>query len=482
MLGDNSLPMKIISVTGSAPSWTISWTCAALGSWLRGRGVRALPFRGLTRSKNPLMTLDGGEVSRALAVQCEACGAHPRASNNPLVETIPDSGPPTILFLGEVWNASGAETPDLFAGLESALTEVGAACEVVIADGGGQPCPSAPSAAVRFARELVGRAWLTLFLEEAHGESDGKGAKDRAEGQASATVAVYSSQAGGARVRLGELRIDRGAEGSEEDEAPPFPLARGRGGLVAWVRLPTCAVLNEWQPWLDDTGVASGWIQKPSEAVDARAIVLPGCLDTMADLRWLRSSGIEDSLLAAFRRGVPIVGICGGYQMLGESLSDREGVAGAQGQELGLGLLPVVTEFLNPRIERRTLSHKGGRIWPTYEIHRGRTAPTRSCEHPNELVESDGRLLPEGAKRAYAWGTYQHGWFEAPETRQMLARAAGLTGHKTPRSTWQELRSERYAEMALHLEARLELKGLAAHLEKSEAGRGSRVPTTAGGL
>lgn len=442
--------MRILLIGGSAPSWTRSWTCTALGAWLRGRGIRALPFKVWSRSANPLMTLDGGEVSRSVAAACEACGFQPRAAINPFLEKAQEAGEGRLLLRGEPWDGGLGDALAVEDALERSLEELGSACDVLLVDASASPSSSAPAWVARCEAGIRDRAWLNIILERT-GRS---GAETDAHSSVSTAHLALGFQPAQA---CGVLALSRGQEDSWEDEKPAFPRYVGTGDKVAWVRLPSSAVLNEWQPWLDDTGVSVGWIQKPEEVAEARAIVLPGCLDTLADLRWLKASGFADAVLAAQRRGVPVAGICGGYQLLGERLTDLDGVDGSKGDDAGLGLLPVKTLFENPKIERRTLSHRDGRIWPTYEIHRGRTAPTSLCEHPNELVETGGRLVPEGASQGNVWGTYQHGWFEAPEARLMLARAARLADYKPSTSTWQEAHAERFRQMASLLEERLDL-------------------------
>jgi adenosylcobyric acid synthase len=107
----------------------------------------------------------------------------------------------------------------------------------------------------------------------------------------------------------------------------------------------------------------------PAQLAACRAIVIPGTKNTIADVRWLRASGMADAILAAAQRGLPVVGICGGYQLLGERLVDFTGVAGDAGDETGLGLLPVTTHFEIPKIVRPVTTECDGRRWTTYEIH-----------------------------------------------------------------------------------------------------------------
>src|SRR5208282_5861070 len=112
---------------------------------------------------------------------------------------------------------------------------------------------------------------------------------------------------------------------------------RGSGELMAWVRLPHAANLTDCQPWWSDQGVRVRWTAAPADLASARVVVLPGSKNTLSDLRWLRTSGMSEAIGAAARRGALVIGLCGGYQMLGERVTDTAGIAGDAGDEPGLG-------------------------------------------------------------------------------------------------------------------------------------------------
>jgi adenosylcobyric acid synthase len=236
----------------------------------------------------------------------------------------------------------------------------------------------------------------------------------------------------------------------EEDGLSLPDQDRGEGGTIAWVRLPHAANLTDCQPWWDDQGVRIRWTADPAMLASAHAIVLPGTKNTIGDLRWLRAQGLDQAILAAAKRGALVIGICGGYQMLGGQLLDPEGVAGDAGVETGLGLLPVKTEFTLPKIVRHVTAECEGQRWTAYEIHLGRTAPTSSVE-PLQTVWDGGVSRAEGARCGRVWGTYLHGWFESPRVRSLVCAAAGITGHRSHPVLWAEKRQAIYTAMADHL-------------------------------
>jgi len=243
----------------------------------------------------------------------------------------------------------------------------------------------------------------------------------------------------------------------------PFDQDRGEGDLLAWVRLPHTAILNDCQPWWDDEGVRIRWVKTAAELATARAIVIPGTKNTIADLRWLKAAGLDQSIVSAARAGIPVIGLCGGYQILGEQLSDHAGVAGDAGEERGLGLLPLKTNFEEKKIVRQVTAFFGERQWLTYETHMGRTTPTSPCEPLHRVMDAMGKR-EEGARLGNVWGTYLHGWFEAPEVRQLVISAAGIRGYRPCPFAWIEQRRKIYDAMAEHLVAHVNLEPIRRYL------------------
>jgi adenosylcobyric acid synthase len=267
--------------------------------------------------------------------------------------------------------------------------------------------------------------------------------------------AWLAPHAPGLRV-LGTVPFRRDLQPEEEDGLSALDADRGTGDLLAWIRLPHAANLTDCQPWWDDAGVRLGWVSDPALLSSAKAIVLPGSKNTMADLRWLRTSGMAEAIIAAAKRGVLVIGMCGGYQLLGERLTDDAGVAGDAGDEPGLGLLPVATRFVADKIMRQVTAECDGRRWTPYEIHMGRTEFTGAC-NPLHTVWDGGTPRSEGARRGNVWGTYLHGWFEAPEVRRRVAATAGFSAHRAHAVPWAEQRQAIYTQMADHIATHVDL-------------------------
>ena len=263
---------------------------------------------------------------------------------------------------------------------------------------------------------------------------------------------------------LGTVPLRTDLQPEEEDGLRAEDEDRGKGEVVAWIRLPHVANLTDCQPWWDDEGVRIRWVKTAAELASAKVIIIPGTKNTMADLRWLKTAGLDLAIVSAARAGVLVVGLCGGYQILGETLTDELGVAGDSGSERGLGLLPIKTHFEAAKIVRQVTASCDGRHWTAYEMHMGRTVPTRPCEALHAVEDVEG-CRDEGVRAGNVWGTYLHGWFEAPEARRSVAVAAGISSYKSCSATWLEQRQKTYAAMAEHLVAHVDLDPVRRYLE-----------------
>jgi adenosylcobyric acid synthase len=256
---------------------------------------------------------------------------------------------------------------------------------------------------------------------------------------------------------LGVLPFSPKLQPESEDSLCQESEERGEGDTIAWIRFPHLSNSQDCQPWLQDRGVRVRWIQRINEVEDAKLVVLPGSKNTVADLQWLRETGIETDLKRAAQRGIPIVGICAGYQMLGESVGDRKGVAGDAGILPGLNLLPVRTTFSKKKEVRQVFVSWRGERWQAYEIHMGETMPTTpiaSCC----WVESDGGPRPEGCQVRNVWGTYLHGLFESAAIRSELASRAGFSAYRPSTVSWREHLQSVYDGMADLLQEHLKLE------------------------
>jgi adenosylcobyric acid synthase len=482
--------MKALGVLGTGSGAGKTWMTTALCAWLRGQGVRVAPFKSQNMSNNAWVTLDGGEMARAQAVQAEACGLLPTVQMNPVLLKPSGGIGSQVIVLGRAEGHCPAkeyfrQTERLWRMVAETLDGWPSRCDVLVMEGAGSPVElnlmARDMANLRPVRHLDGR-WLlvgdidrggifaqlagTWALLPPEDRARGLGAiVNRFRGDVSLFPDPQSWLAPHAPdfAVLGTVPFRPDLRPEEEDGFAPDDLDRGTGDTLAWVRTPQAANLTDCQPWWDDKGVRVRWTEDPAVLAQARAIVLPGSKNTIADLRWMRAHGLDRAIVAAAERGAVVVGVCGGYQMLGEHLSDPDGVAGDAGEEAGLGLLPVRTVFHAAKTLRETEAECDGERWTAYEIHMGDTVATAPCQ-PLHAVWNDERSRPEGTQRGRIWGTYLHGWFESPRLRARLTTAAGFAAHRPHPVPWAAQRRSLYAQMADHVAAHVDLDPVRRYL------------------
>lgn len=190
---------------------------------------------------------------------------------------------------------------------------------------------------------------------------------------------------------------------------------------AAVIRLPRISNFTDFAPLEEHPQIGVRYVDDPRKLGSPDLVVLPGTKSTGGDLLWLRQNGLEAAILKLAAAGTPVLGVCGGYQMLGEAVHDRSGVEhGAGGSIRGMGLLPVETTFLPEKVRTRVRGETAsgplaGAGLEGYEIHMG---STQVRGEPFCRLE-DGR--EDGCVRGSVWGTYLHGLFDSGELTQKLA-------------------------------------------------------------
>ena len=482
--------MKALSIFGCGSGAGKSWITTALGAWLRAQGVRVAPFKAQNMSNNAWVTFDGGEIGRAQAVQAEACGLVPTVQMNPILLKPSGTQGSQLIVLGQArGHCPAVDYYRHFDKLWRTVTEVLDAwrdrCDVLLMEGAGSPVElnllGRDLVNMRPCRYVDGR-WLFV------GDIDRGGIFAQLAGVWSLFSPADRARSIGAVINrfrgdmalfldpqhwlephapgfavLGTLPFRADLQPEEEDGLASDDRVRGTGDVMAWVRFPHLSNLTDCQPWWADAGVELRWAADPRELLDARVIVLPGTKNTIADLRWLRASGMADAIVAAAHRGALVIGICGGFQMLGTALIDRSGVAGDAGSEPGLGLLPAETVFGSSKTLRQVTARCREGEWQAYEIHMGQTRATSPVE-ALQTVRDDAGERPEGMQFNNIWGTYLHGWFELPRLRERIAMVGGMNKHRAHPVPWAEQRMAVYHAMAEHLATHVNLDPVKRYL------------------
>jgi adenosylcobyric acid synthase len=491
--------MKALGVLGTASGVGKSWITIALCAWLRRQSVRVAPFKAQNMSNNAWATLDGREMARAQAVQAEACGLLPSVEMNPILIKPTAEHRSQLILQGVAQGHLEAQEYyrdhdrlwRIVADTLDGWRERGDT-DVLVLEGAGSPVELnlmvRDVVNLRPLRHLDGRFVLVGDIDRGGIYAQLAGTwnllppEDRARSLGAIVnrfrgdLALFpdpsswlTPHAPGLPV-LGTVPLRRDLQPEEEDGLTASDEDRGTGDTIAWIRFPHAANLTDCQPWWTDTGIRTRWTSDAEVIATAKVIVLPGSKNTIADLRWLRAQGLDRVIQSAAARGTLIIGLCGGYQMLGESLSDPAGLAGDKGEEPGLSLLPVVTTFAAQKIVRQVTAECETRRWTAYEIHMGRTEPTAPIDPLHHVFDTSispptsSVPRPEGIRRGNIWATYLHGWFESLEIRQQVARAANITTHRAHPTPWADQRQSLYTQMADHLAAHIDLNAVRQYL------------------
>jgi adenosylcobyric acid synthase len=449
-------------VAGTTSDAGKSVVTAGICRWLHRRGVRVAPFKAQNMSNNSAVAIDavgrGGEIGRAQAMQAAACGLAPDVRFNPVLLKPGSDRSSQVVVLGEaVGSVDAAEFrslgPRLAGAAFTALAELRAEHEVVVCEGAGSPAEINLRSADFVNMGLARHAGLPVVVV---GDIDRGGvfaslfgtlalldAADQAL-IAGFVINKFRGDAGLLRPGLDMLHALTGRPVygvlpwqldlwlDAEDSlaygqvlgrpAPP----RGTEWLrVAVVRLPRISNATDAEALATEPGVQVRLTAEPAELAAADLVVLPGSKSTVDDLAWLRETGLAEAVQAHAAAGRPLLGVCGGFQMLAERVHDT--VESRRGTVAGLGLLPVEITFG----ERKTLAQSVGTAFGSvpvhgYEIHHGYVSQAAAGLRP--LIRYlDG--TPEGAEAGNVFGTHWHGAFESDGFRRgFLAEAARLAG------------------------------------------------------
>jgi adenosylcobyric acid synthase len=246
---------------------------------------------------------------------------------------------------------------------------------------------------------------------------------------------------------------------------------------LAVVRLPRVANFDDFEWLADEPGVHVRWVTSPAALAGADIVILPGSKSTVRDLAWLRERGLAEAVIATARGGGAVLGVCGGYQMLGQALHDPEGVESSSVSTAGLGLLPVETTFspvkTTLRVSARVVASEGpfadarDVVCDAYEIHSGVTRVTGAdVMRPFVLVARGGAstdaLEGVGDATGAVTGTYLHGIFASGAVRRSLLTWLAARDGRAAHPGWGEARSRagRWDRLADIVAASLDIRAI----------------------
>ena len=458
--GGDIVPAKTLMLQGTASSVGKSLLVAGLCRLYARRGIRVAPFKAQNMSNNAGVTFDGGEIGRAQFTQAEACGLAPRVEMNPILLKPEADNRSQVVVLGKPWNILPADAyyhhrDALWTIVTTALDRLRADVELVIIEGAGSPVELNLKAGdlvnmpiARYADSpvlLVGDIDVggvfaqmlgTLWLLEPEERALVRGLivnKFRGDLALFADGVRILEERGQAPV-LGVVPWLHDHGVAEEDavvlERGQWASA-GEGSDIAVVAFPRIANFDDLDPLRAEQGVQLRLVRSARALGRPDAIILPGTKYTLADLAWLRQTGLAAEIRALADHGTAVVGICGGYQMLGQSLADPDGVE-AGGTAEGLRLLPTTVTFRRKKETWQVQAqHCGTLPWlepaatlTGYEIHAG------EVETPSPLLllqRANGEFAYDGAATAngQVWGTHLHGLFHNAVLRRSWLRSIG---------------------------------------------------------
>jgi adenosylcobyric acid synthase len=457
------MPGLTIMVQGTGSHVGKSTLVTALCRIFRQDGYRVAPFKAQNMANNAHVCLDGGEIGRAQAVQAEACGIEPTIDMNPvLLKPCTDVGS-QVVVRGKVVKTMNARDyqafkPSLIPTVRESIDRLRAEYDVVVIEGAGSPAEinlrgsdivNMRTAALADApvilvgdidfggvfAQLVGTMHLLLDDERARIRGFVIN-KFRGDIEILKPGLDYLEKETGRKV-LGVLPYYKNIRIAEEDTVPSEKIgARPRDGKIRIdvIKHPRIANFTDFDALEAEPDVSLRYLEQPDgEMPDA--FILPGTKSTIADLRKLKSAGFVGELARALEGGSTVVGICGGFQMLGTKIFDPHHVESDADVEEGLGLLPSVTVFCEKKqtSQVKAVHLPSGAEISGYEIHMGCTQGNPSPEPLFKIQERFG-FAADGydgmsARGGKVWGTYLHGLFEsAPFRRHFIDHLRAARG------------------------------------------------------
>lgn len=488
---------KSIMVQGTMSGAGKSLLVAGLCRILKQDGLKVAPFKSQNMALNSCITADGCEMGRAQVVQAEAAGIPPEVAMNPiLLKPTNDVGSQVIVNGRPIGQMSAREyfayKSQLKPAIMEAFNDLSSRFDVVVLEGAGSPAEinlksddivnmgmaKMAKAPVLLAgdidrggvfAQLIGTVMLLepderamvkgLIVNKFRGDKTildpGIRMLEELSGVPVAGVVPYTM-----------VDID------DEDSLSDRLDVKSTASLIdiAVIRLPRISNFTDLGALDALPQVGVRYVTRVSELRNPDMIVIPGTKNTMADLKWLRESGLEAAILKCAAAGKVIFGICGGYQMLGRKVSDPFGAEGG-GTLVGMGLLPTETEFSVEKhqvLSQGRMGEVGGLLSSLsgvpvqgYEIHMGTTkvdGPAMCLIGPSS---DEGAWQPDGCQDGNVYGTYLHGVFDSPEVAKAivgaLLREKGITDEDVAAFDMHAYKEQQYDLLAAAMRANMDM-------------------------
>ena len=472
---------------------------------LKNRGFRVLPFKAQNMALNSGVTSEGLEMGRAQIVQAEACGVLPDVRMNPILLKPQGAGVSQLICMGKVVSTCSAReyytlAEDNFRIAKQAFDSLKTEADWIVMEGAGSPAEINLQATDIVNMRMAEYAGAKVILV---GDIDRGGVFAWLKGTYDLIQAQHRSLLHGMLINKFRGDVSLLESGIEQfNEIVPVPVL----GVIPWremllededsqnlqskidpeakldvaiIRLPHISNFTDFDPLKQISGISVRFVTSVPDLESADLIILPGSKNTLFDLRFLHEKGFAEKLNQLSGR-TWILGICGGFQMLGEAVEDPNNMesSGASGEaetsgtggcESGLGLLPMTTVLEGDKklVRRRYkgINWLNGLDWSGYEIHLGRTEFHKNPQESfvtEEVTAANDSSLGVIDRKQKIIGTYIHGLLESPEVTQKLLALLTAETFDIPLS-FQETKEREMDELALFLEEHCEVEKILAN-------------------
>lgn len=504
---------KAIMIQGTMSNAGKSLIAAGLCRIFKQDGYRVAPFKSQNMALNSYITKEGLEMGRAQVMQAEAAGIEPAVNMNPiLLKPTNDTGSQVIVGGEVIGNMSARDyfkyKPQLFPAVMKAYQELSDAYDIIVIEGAGSPAEINLKADDIVNMGMAKRAKAPVLLV---GDIDRGGVFAQLIGTVMLLEEDEKDLVKGLiinKFRGDKSILDPGVAMLEERSGKPVVgvapylnievededslTERFDGNQevdlidIAVIRVPRISNFTDFNPFERMPGVSLRYVSRVNELKNPDMIILPGTKNTMEDLLWMRQNGLEAAILKKAAAGTLIFGVCGGYQMLGETLSDPMGVE-AGGTLHGMGLLPVDTVFADDKTRTRVhgtfdgvqglLSGLNGIELEGYEIHMGVSTLKDGAKPLARITDMSAGVhaaKEDGAWTGNVYGSYVHSIFDKEEVAERIVQAIGeKKGIDTTQMTgvdYQTFKETQYDLLAAGLREHLDMKRIYEILEEGVLG------------
>ncbi|MDH3982403.1 MAG: cobyric acid synthase [Kiritimatiellaceae bacterium] len=485
---------KALCLLGTGSDVGKSVVVAALCRIFKNQGISVAPYKAQNMSNNSYVTLEGGEMGRAQVVQAEACKIEPHTDMNPvLLKPNTDLGSQVVLHGHAIGNAEASEyfkdTKYLFGKANESLARLKGQYDLVVIEGAGS-CAEVNLRSrdfVNFETAHAADAPVIIIADIDRGgvfaqivgslevipERDRKRVagfiinKFRGDASLFDDGINYLEEKTGLPV-LGLIPYYRHIEIDPEDgmpletviDPPTRPLP-GKINIAA-LRLPHISNFTDFNPLIRDEHISFHYLSKPRSLDGYDALMIPGTKNVRFDLQWLKDTGWEKPIHDFAKNGGRILGVCGGYQMLGKQVHDPFGIEGDPGSSEGFGLLDIETTLEKEKVLSRSQGNLAdGTYIDGYEIHMGQTrlgsdaVPMVSVKSRNQsdMEDSDGAISKDGKIE----GSYFHGFFDFPDFRNRYLQKLSPTYPAEDAQAAAAFKQTQYDLLAEHFEQHLDM-------------------------